>query len=700
MSEVVSVRDELDVRTALAGVGTVDQLKVTVVVTSRQGVTVPDLDAARIAAQLGGEVRVVVVPAHLTSVVNRLLGEDLAVRNGAARVYPIRQEGQPYRSMVYLPGNRAAERVVAAARDALRSAHTVPALSGHGASIGAVSAATASPLGLAGGLVDSPALAVELAHLLLNPGRDKPVALVTWPAGASGPRIDAAKVRAEVGGHADVVEMPTGVVSWQFSSALGYPGAECYGGAGRVYPVGTEWTTNLRLSPLRFAYTDSAGPAATDALIADALTASFRSGFAATATTARAQVAGKVTGLVSGRGLVRLTGGTFATIWPELTVAGVTAEQLLTAGMTVHGTVDPDQGRLDVTAALRTADEALASYQPGVVVLGRVLARERALVVVEIFPDVQVAVPAEAAVDDPAAGDLRNWFSDGEVVRARILARGDADGDGWELSLLSVDADPLVAAPALLPGGPAWLQPPPVLEPSPDIEDEPADEVPIVAIETPPTTGADQAAPPIEAEQLAAIVSERDAFARQLEEERKRVARLEGEVSTLRTKNRESRTLIGKQQKQLAGVESALADTEADRAAYLGAEDQFRYEVALAIARRIPAAEKPHLALAEYTLNEQFLGTLVGLEDQVRSKTVDVVVEVLTGRVYDMPGRETHQLRTGPAGSPYLTRPDGATCWRAYLQHKTPQAKRLHFWMRTDGIIELSAVRKHDDFRP
>jgi len=78
---------------------------------------------------------------------------------------------------------------------------------------------------------------------------------------------------------------------------------------------------------------------------------------------------------------------------------------------------------------------------------------------------------------------------------------------------------------------------------------------------------------------------------------------------------------------------------------------------------------------------------------------VEVIVHVLTGRDADLASRELHQLRSGPGGDdPPRTRAGGETCWRVSLQVKTPQARRLHYWQCQDGSIELSSIRRHDDF--
>jgi hypothetical protein len=80
---------------------------------------------------------------------------------------------------------------------------------------------------------------------------------------------------------------------------------------------------------------------------------------------------------------------------------------------------------------------------------------------------------------------------------------------------------------------------------------------------------------------------------------------------------------------------------------------------------------------------------------------IDVVVEVVTGLAVELHGRELHQLRQSEAGdSPTVVREDGATCWRAAIQSKSPAARRLHYWQLRDGGTELSRVVVHDDMEP
>ena len=107
------------------------------------------------------------------------------------------------------------------------------------------------------------------------------------------------------------------------------------------------------------------------------------------------------------------------------------------------------------------------------------------------------------------------------------------------------------------------------------------------------------------------------------------------------------------------------------------------------------------MPLARYDVGPHFFESWESTEGIDRQKVVEVVVDILTGRVHQLAGRETHQLRRSDGGNAaYVTRPDGSTCWRVALQVNAPQARRLHYWQRADGSVELSSVRQHDDFRP
>lgn len=65
---------------------------------------------------------------------------------------------------------------------------------------------------------------------------------------------------------------------------------------------------------------------------------------------------------------------------------------------------------------------------------------------------------------------------------------------------------------------------------------------------------------------------------------------------------------------------------------------------------------------------------LDSLEGISRAKSVGVLVEVITGRVTDVPGREAHPLLGAPS------------------------ARRSHFWALPDQSIKFDQVGVHDDW--
>jgi len=144
----------------------------------------------------------------------------------------------------------------------------------------------------------------------------------------------------------------------------------------------------------------------------------------------------------------------------------------------------------------------------------------------------------------------------------------------------------------------------------------------------------------------------------------------------------------------------ASQDSGPDLAGILGGqfidpEEQFDFELHLAWTLRVQPAEKAQFPLAPYSLGKDFLDSLDALQGVDRFKVLEVVVDVLTGRAADLPGRALHRRRATKAGQ-YLTRDDGALAWRVAIQRGTPSARRLHYW-QLGQHIELDKVGVHDE---
>ena len=308
--------------------------------------------------------------------------------------------------------------------------------------------------------IESDAEARQLASELNSTSRRRPYVVVSTPAASSTPFIDADGIFEEVGDLAAVYVLPTGPESWSFSRAM--PAfTQVYGGAGRVYPVGTDWLVDLRSSPLRFAFSIQEGKAATDHLVADALRMAAEAGLPARSASKPVRIDGEIKTVVRpSRAIVRTTDGRLASIWQELVLPNVPVDRTFRPGMRVHGLLDPVAKRYDPRPDLRSSEECLEEYAVGDVVLAEVAETSDEGATLRLHPDVTVRIGR----DDVTSNDLdlvSSLMTTGEVLPARVIARTPQ----WHLSLLDVDDDEEARpAPSLLRGGPPWLVPPPPVE--------------------------------------------------------------------------------------------------------------------------------------------------------------------------------------------------------------------------------------------
>ncbi|SDJ84389.1 hypothetical protein SAMN05216282_10153 [Cryobacterium psychrotolerans] len=117
---------------------------------------------------------------------------------------------------------------------------------------------------------------------------------------------------------------------------------------------------------------------------------------------------------------------------------------------------------------------------------------------------------------------------------------------------------------------------------------------------------------------------------------------------------------------------------------------------------RVGATERATWSLPdEYALANGFADSLASLDDGQLAKAFKACVDVLTGRVGSVNGRQQHALREGTGGaSAARVRSDGARCLRVAIEQHTPAARRLHYWLLPGGGIEFVGVRTHDELEP
>ncbi|MDQ2624774.1 MAG: hypothetical protein M3Y20_06390, partial [Actinomycetota bacterium] len=303
-------------------------------------------------------------------------------------------------------------------------------------------------------LVQNSSDAQNLARELLSEERERPVVVVSVPRELEHSHIDAERVAREVGELADVVVLATQDAAWGLSRRLP-DGSQVYGGAGRVYPVGSAWTKAPHLAPLTRAYSEEDTEAATRQLVSDTLAVVGRDRADAAPASEHRTAWGTVSQLVApSRALVTLDDDQIASVMAELTVAGVPIDGIVAVGQRVQGAHDPENRLLDLRDALVSTPVAVAGLERGDVVPVRVSRVADDEVEVLLHPTLPRTVPRERVTSNPA-DSLRSLFSVGEVVAARVAW---IDEGLPQLRLDDVDDDePLVPAPALLPWGPPWL---------------------------------------------------------------------------------------------------------------------------------------------------------------------------------------------------------------------------------------------------
>lgn len=183
--------------------------------------------------------------------------------------------------------------------------------------------------------------------------------------------------------------------------------------------------------------------------------------------------------------------------------------------------------------------------------------------------------------------------------------------------------------------------------------------------------------------QLAVMRARAEAAESEIAETARAAARAERELK------KERRSLLDQikhlQAKALGGADAASED------------EAFRDQVSQAWERTVRGSDRETWPLQDFTIGTQFLDSAKTMPE-LRAKLVEVCVDVITGRVRMMPGREHHELRSSLGGSAHqVVRNDGAKAYRVALQIRAPSARRLHYWRLPDGSVELSKVVLHDD---
>ena len=604
---------------------------------------------------------------------------------------------------------------------------------------------------------------VELATGLLDVTRDRPWGVVTIPAGAQTPLVDIEQLHDEAGDVCQFFVIQTGTLTRELDALLP-DRCQVYGGASRIYPVGIEWVHTPERSPLRFVHEASYASSTTDKLVTDALGMADAAGLFAKPAPTAVHARGEVRSLLAAgsRALVQLENGGYATVVSELTFPGIPLEWAIQEGQTVDGQYDPQTKRLALDMVRVDPKQLLEHYPNGTVTLAFVVSVERQRGVLAVHPSLPITVTRDD-VSSNRLDRVDLLLAPGDVVRVRVVR--DEQGHTRLRSSDIDDDEPTQPALALVPGGEPWLQEdrhrPEPARPEPDAQrpappdDHPAsvdettlsDETPEPRASVPPpaprpgpgahhitaqpmrdSNEAESVAPvaPTARRHSSALISTQLA----LEQERERTRQLEAQLKSSGGENAyeqlavmrlELGEVLADNRRLQEQLRRMRVDQQAQRAMLRTArqavtvpgyatrrdhfdrgEDWVKHEIYLAWVERMGATDRAAWPLPNtYTVGDGFAPSLEQLDNPSRNKAFKAAVDVLTGRVRDLPARSPHPLRRGEGASTSdVVRADGARCMRVHIEKSVASARRLHYWVSDSGEIELSRVVLHDDMEP
>ena len=528
-------------------------------------------------------------------------------------------------------------------------------------------------------LIETVEDARDLADHLLDPTRRHPVVVVSVHPAADSPYLNAPLIAEELRGLAAVVVVGADA-TYGLTDTLRDKQLSVFYGAGRVYPVGQSWVDDMHLAPLRMCTNKRESPRATQAVIDAGLTAAHDAGLlqppptAPTDTTVTARVDS-----VNEHHFVVRSNGTQAVARTATLAIGIPGDRLLRRNQQLNGRIR-ETGRL-IAEFLPDpiqddpVERVRAAYPAGTTALARVETVDTEQATVLLHPDVRATLTTTGDTQD-----LHTILSVDDTVTVTVTW----SDTGCTATLADVDATETIAAGvSVLPDGPAWLVPAD-LEPEPEQDEEPP---PAPEPTPPPPTPAGTSTSPAELlQQLAVARDAAEQFAADADRARREAAHLTSQEKRLRSELRKAQATI-----------RGLKARNQQPPVFTDPEQQLRHEVSLTYLEHVTEPDRPQWSMpTDYVIGPDFVRSLDALEGIDRSKVLEVIVDVLTERANQMAARAVRPWKESRAGK-QQRRADGAKAYRVNLQNNTPGARRMKYWQRADGRIELDFVGVHDD---
>ncbi|WP_043444249.1 hypothetical protein [Arthrobacter sp. L77] len=565
----------------------------------------------------------------------------------------------------------------------------------------------------------------ELAEVLLDPDRQDPVVVLSTQQFTGDEGVDVEDLASMLGEDVTLWIVPNGPFTMALADLLP-PRTQVFSDALRVYPAHLGWLDDPYQSPLHLLRTPADIRTSIELVLRDVEECLSLTRWGKH----KEQTGGMVTtavrsGLVGAflaegsRAVIALDDGGRALIRQESLVPEVPTSWLLSPGQRVSGVFDPATNEL--RCALLGASGVAAHYPDGSLALGLVTSMSASRADIMLFPG--AAFPLTVA--DVSTNDmdtLEDLLTLGEVLIVRI----DRDAGRLRLTMLDVDDDErVVPPPVLVAGGTPWLEYGRNLPSASEARTQETDTAGAGA-GVPTSVGSDrgtalrdtQIALEAARAEIGILREERLQLRRdplnsptirtQADADSQLLAGLEDELIRAERYNQQLQGQIKDLNDKLSGLRRKLRSSRSDSGktsaspAFLTAAAQLEHDLYLAWVERIPATEKATHPLGRYRLGQEFVPSLALLASDKRRKALKAVVDLLSAFDGPLQARDPHPLRVSSAGdSPTVMRAGGAeSCWRLSVEQGAEAARRLHYWRCADGLIELSRVVVHEDFRP
>jgi len=564
---------------------------------------------------------------------------------------------------------------------------------------------------------------LALIELVKNKDRLRPVCVVSTPTGSSLTSFDMEELERQAGDLASFFILPTGEFTWQFAETLGSK-ASLYNGAAKVFAG--DWATDDEWPKLFYClekFQDGDTQNLIDHIWKFASEKDLEKYLDVKAKPEKATISI----FLGSRAFVKLSNSYPATVRQELTAPGIPLEWLFSKGSQIDGKYNESERLFLPTLNTETLSSLVDKYGYNKLVLVLIKTTERKKGSATIYPGIDIHFDL-----DEISGNNRDLVTDflepGQVVAMRLYR--DSQGR-TRLKMNDIDDEEIpVEAIPVTPGGPSWLIPERDIEIESEIPDSKPETLVIDIPQEPKTELSEVATPSIpvpkpgtytavstDSSPMLTGGSERkwkdfvQSLLKQIEtlKNQFKVAS-DGEASAIASREalkrhiQETNRASATARRKSAAQNPNRSNTRSRRDRWSTNEDWFNEEL-----RRVWISRyKPEERITSYPLDfnqfnygPMFFDSALDpdlTEDELR-KAVRTIVDVVTGREGDARQNRVHPLRESESPSaPQRTRPDGSKAWRANIEDNTPQARRLHYWKDTTGLIELSKVAKHDDF--